>query len=149
MAVLIQNRQEKHEICLKTVRKKAQTILSALGSPDSELSIVITDDADIAELNETYLNHIGPTNVISFPMQEGEFSGVSPLLLGDVVISADTALKEGEEAGTGLEYRFYELLIHGILHLFGYDHELSDEEYDRMEAKQNELLEVLKKADEK
>jgi probable rRNA maturation factor len=73
----------------------------------------------IAKLNLAYLNHVGPTNVISFPMQEGPFSDMSPDLLGDVVISADTAHREAVEAGMPMRERFNQLLIHGILHLTG------------------------------
>jgi probable rRNA maturation factor len=115
-----------------------------LGSPDSELSIVIVDDEEIAALNQEYLNHQGPTNVISFPMQEGDFSGVNPGLLGDVVISIDTAEREGRDAGIAVAERFDELLIHGILHLFGYDHVGDEEEARVMEEKSLSLLTMLR-----
>lgn len=111
--------------------------------PDGELSILIVDDPQIAALNSDYLDRPGPTNVIAFPMQEGAFAEVSPLLLGDVVISADTAAKEGAAGGSGLEERLLYLLIHGILHLFGYDHEESTAEALRMEAKAEELLALV------
>ena len=64
----------------------------------------------MAELNMAYLNHTGPTNVISFPMQEGQFSDITPELLGDVVISADTADREASEAGMEMSERFNQLL---------------------------------------
>jgi probable rRNA maturation factor len=70
-----------------------------LGYPDHELSLLIVDDPQIEIINREYLQHEGPTNVISFAMQEGEFSQVSPFLLGDVVISADTAEKEANLSG--------------------------------------------------
>jgi len=116
-----------------------------LGSPESELSIVVVGDAEIASLNSEYLNHEGPTNVISFPMQEGDFSGVSPGVLGDVVISIDTAENESRIAGIDTEERFEELLVHGILHLFGYDHVLDIEDARIMEEKSQELLLLLRK----
>ncbi|HSO19438.1 MAG TPA: rRNA maturation RNase YbeY, partial [Desulfosarcina sp.] len=99
------------------VRTTARRILSGLGYPDAQLSILIVDDAQIAELNRTYLNHAGPTNVIAFPMQEGPFADITPDLLGDVVISADTARREADDAGMAFVERFDQLLIHGILHL--------------------------------
>ncbi len=114
-----------------------------MGYPDAQLSILIVDDPRIAELNETYLDHIGPTNVISFPMQEGPFTEISPDLLGDVVISADTAHREATEAGMPFEHRFNQLLIHGILHLVGYDHINSEAEAAVMEQKSDELMECL------
>jgi probable rRNA maturation factor len=114
-----------------------------LGYPDAQLSILIVDDTQIAEFNLAYLNHAGPTNVISFPMQEGPFSGISPDLLGDVVISADTAHREAVEAGMEMAERFNQLLIHGILHLTGYDHVHSEEEAAVMEQKSNELMQRI------
>jgi probable rRNA maturation factor len=114
-----------------------------LDCPDGELSIVIVDDGRIAELNQTYLQHAGPTNVISFPMREGDFTQINPQMLGDVVISADTCAQEAEDAGISTENRLDQLLIHGILHLFGYDHVHSESESKVMEAKSNELLAML------
>jgi len=126
------------------VKEKAQAILDALDSPDVELSILLVDDAQIAVLNQDYLQRQGPTNVIAFPMREGEFAQVNPDLLGDVVISLETAEKEGEVGGQGLQDRLSELLIHGILHLFDYDHEKSEAEAEKMEIKSHELLEIIK-----
>jgi len=104
-----------------------------------ELSILLVDDPHIAALNHDYLHRIGPTNVIAFPMRSGDFSDINPNLLGDVVISVDTAWRESREADVGLDERVVELLVHGILHLFGYDHEKSESEARRMEDKQLEL----------
>jgi len=112
-----------------------------LDCPEGELSVLIVDDPDIASLNRQYLHRTGATNVIAFPMREGEFSGLSPGLLGDVVISADTAYHEGGETQDGFRRRFTELLIHGILHLFGYDHEDDVRQAQEMDAKSAELLE--------
>jgi probable rRNA maturation factor len=114
-----------------------------LGYPDHELSILIVDDKEIAKINEHYLHHQGPTNVISFSMQEGDFADINPLLLGDVVISADTAQREAREARIPFAARFTQLLVHGILHLVGYDHEASAQEAESMEAKSEALLAML------
>ena len=111
--------------------------------PDGEISILVVDDPQIEKLNQQYLKRQGPTNVIAFAMREGEFSHVTPNLLGDVVISADTAAREAQDCGIRPERRFDELLIHGILHLFGYDHEDSADEARRMEEKSRELLELI------
>ena len=125
----------------------ATKILSVLGCPDStEISISITSDRAIARINRDYLAKDRPTNVISFSLQEGEFGGISPDALGDVVISADTAAREAEEAGLSFFERLSFLLMHGILHLCGYDHERSGEEEARkMEQKEKELFLILKK----
>ncbi len=111
-----------------------------MGYPEAELSLVLTDDEGIARLNERYLGRPGPTNVISFPQQEGEFVGVNPNLLGDVVISVETAVREAETAGMPLEWALSRLMIHGILHLVGYDHEAPDADAEAMEAKSRELM---------
>jgi probable rRNA maturation factor len=147
MGVLISNRQKGHKVNLEIVQNKAQIILNALDCPDGELSILLVDDPQIAALNRDYLNRVGPTNVIAFPMHEGDYANISPLLLGDVVISADTASREGGAAGTGFEERLLYLLVHGILHLFGYDHETSAKDAQQMESKTEELLSLITKAD--
>ena len=125
------------------MKEKAQAILDALDSPKGELSILLLDDVQIAILNRDYLHREGPTNVIAFPMREGEFTEVNPELLGDVVISLETAEKEGLAVGQSMQDRLSELLIHGILHLFGYDHENSKAEAEKMEIKTRELLELV------
>jgi len=114
-----------------------------LDCPDGEISILLVDDPQITILNQQYLDRQGPTNVIAFAMREGEFSHLTPHLLGDVVISMDTAAREAQEAGLSKAHRFNELLIHGILHLFGYDHEDSETEARRMEKKSRELLKII------
>lgn len=127
---------------LAKIRKKAKAILSALGLNDDELSIMFVDDPQIAELNQTYRNKTGPTNVLSFSMREGEFGDLTPML-GDVVISADTAKREADEAGITFHERLSQLLVHGILHLVDYDHERSEDEARRMEDKSLELLRLI------
>ena len=96
----------------------------------------------MAELNQTYRNRTGPTNVLAFPMHEGDFSDINPELLGDVVISIDTAAREAEEMELPLEKRFNFLLIHGVLHLFGFDHETDDGEA-AMDQKTEELFKMI------
>ena len=144
MGVLIKNNQDGIPIKIEMIQKKAQAILNALDSPDSELSVVFVDDTDISLLNRQYLNREGPTNVIAFPMQEGEYSGINPTLAGDVVISVDTAKRESEDAQMDIGERLDQLLVHGILHLFGYDHEHNDAEAMIMENKAVELMNVIK-----
>lgn len=114
-----------------------------MDNPDSELSILFLDDPQIAELNSTYLHRTGPTNVIAFPMRDEQFASVNPHLLGDVVISTETAFREAEKAGCDLEQRLIELLIHGILHLLGFDHEDSNDRAVEMEKKSREMLALL------
>ena len=78
-------------------------------------------------------------------MQAGQFSEIAPNLLGDVVISVETAQKEAQNAGLRMEERVNQLLIHGILHLLGYDHLETKSEARRMENKTEELLKIIEK----
>lgn len=115
-----------------------------MGCPEAELSIVIVDDAQIRLINRDYLQRDKSTNVISFAMQEGEGAGIQPSLLGDVVISAQTAARDAEEAGLSFVSELYFLLLHGILHLLGYDHERGTEEQAAvMEAKEQQIFALL------
>ena len=112
----------------------------------SELSVVLANDEQIREINRDYLQRDRPTNVISFAMQEGEDAGLQAGLLGDVVISVDTAARDAAEAEVSFESELYFLLLHGILHLLGYDHERgTDEEAALMEAKETEIFTVIEK----
>jgi probable rRNA maturation factor len=143
MAILINNQQKNHPIEINRIQERAKVVLKALDCPDGELSLVLVDDERMAELNAAYLGREGPTNVIAFPMREGDFSNLHPDLLGDVVISMDTCAREGREGAIPTKVRFYQLLIHGILHLFGYDHTQTAEEAQRMEVKNQELLGLI------
>ena len=112
--------------------------------PEKELSILFTNDKRIADLNNRYLGRKGPTNVLAFPMQEVPTTGFESPMLGDVVISVGAALRESEEFGEDLEYTIDRLLIHGLLHLLGYDHEKSDSEAERMENEEKRLISVIR-----
>ena len=112
--------------------------------PDAELSILLTGDDAVAELNRRYLGKEGPTNVLAFPMNEGlHLGGVR--MLGDVVVSVDTALEESHRSGDSLERTVLRLLIHGLLHLLGHDHEKSRKEAQRMEKEEERLLALISK----
>ncbi|MCG8684866.1 MAG: rRNA maturation RNase YbeY [Desulfobacterales bacterium] len=144
LRILIDNRQEAR-LPTPSLHKKTEQILSALGCDAHEISIVITDDQEIRDLNKTYRGKDKPTNVLSFPMQEGQFSDITPGLLGDVVISVDTAEQEASDAEISMDERMSQLLIHGILHLLGFDHETGDSDAEKMEQKSIELLRLLEK----
>ena len=115
-----------------------------MGYPEAELSILILDNAGIQQINRDYLQRDKATNVISFAMQEGEGAGLNPLVLGDVVISAERAAEDALDAGIAFEHELWFLLLHGVLHLLGYDHERgSDVEAERMEAREREIFAQL------
>ena len=125
----------------------AEKILSDLGcSEETELSISVVGDRSIRIINRDYLAKDRPTNVISFSLLEGDFGGVNPHSLGDVIISADTASREADDGGMEFFERLSFLLLHGILHLCGYDHERSGEaEAQKMQQKEQQLFRTLKK----
>lgn len=102
------------------------------------------DDPQITKLNKTYLNRNRPTDIIAFSQIEGDFSQLNAHLLGDLVISLETAQRNAEEDHATLKDEMVFLLIHGILHLLGYDHEGSVKQAREMEAKQAEVLSSLK-----
>lgn len=129
----------------KQIKTAAAAILNALGCPDdTELSVTIVGDRSIRAINRDYLGRDKPTNVISFSLHEGDFAGVNPKALGDVVISAETAAREAEAGGMEFAERLLFLLLHGILHLCGYDHERSGEAAaQRMKRKERKLFRML------
>jgi probable rRNA maturation factor len=106
------------------------------------LSIVIVDDEEMADLNWEYRQVDSTTDVLSFPMREGEFGDVQPDILGDIVVSAPTAQVMAQTRQASLEEVMDLLLVHGVLHLLGYDH--ADEEDARlMDEKTMEVLREL------
>lgn len=139
----IDNRQTRFEISPKAIQEIARNILDALEFPDGELSLVLMDNAQITTINRDYLDRDRPTNVIAFPMRDGPFGDITPGLLGDVIISLQTADTEARNAGLSMGIRFCQLLVHGILHLFDYDHEKSKKDAAIMDAKSREILKLI------
>jgi probable rRNA maturation factor len=122
----------------------ARRILKALGYRGYELTVLLVDDREITRLNRQYFRRNRPTNVISFPMLEETPLSLRARVLGDVVISSETAEREAAEVGKKTEDEVLFLLIHGILHLVGYDHERVRKDRVEMEAKEQELFALLK-----
>lgn len=145
MQILIQNNQ-RITAPLRRIQSVARRLLRAEGqAQDTEVSILLTDDAHIAQLNSQYRHVEGPTDVLSFSQTEGDdepIPGMEDNLLGDVVISVETAQRQAAEQAKSLESEMDMLLVHGLLHLLGYDHAEPDEERV-MFAKQDEFLKGL------
>jgi len=114
-----------------------------LGYTEAELSVLIVDDAEMAEINLEHRQIDSTTDVLSFPMLEGEFGEVCPEMIGDVVISAETADSISKQTSLALESVTDLLLIHGILHLLGFDHEKSESGALEMREKTSQLLSEL------
>ena len=119
--------------------RRAERMLQALGLSDSELSIVVCDDATIHALNRTHRRRNKPTDVLAFALREGKPLPGAEAMLGDVVISLDTAQRQADERGHSLWTEVTTLLAHGLLHLIGYDHR-TDAEERRMNARADILV---------
>jgi probable rRNA maturation factor len=146
MEIQINSQREIPGLKIQKIKRKLEKVLKDLACHDKELSILFTDDKQIAELNKRYLQRKGPTNVLAFPMAGGPVPQVESVMLGDVAISIDTALRDSEELGEPLEYTIDRLLIHGVLHLLGYDHEKSSGQAKRMALEEERLMAVMMEA---
>ena len=144
MRILATNKQTVIDVDLPRIKHSSDKILRTLENEDSEISLTFVDDAGITEINRQYLGRDYPTNVIAFSMNEGEFGDVNPNILGDIIISTETALRDAEGGGLSLEDELDYLIIHGVLHLLGYDHELPGEA-EEMREKEKEIFFALKK----
>jgi len=106
------------------------------------VSILFVTDETICRLNRQYRAIDSATDVLAFSMREGEDADLHPELMGDVVISVETARRQAQEAGHSLERELAILLVHGILHLAGFDH-LNPEEAHLMESRSREIWEHI------
>ena len=122
------------------LRADAHWLLRRLDLAESELSLVLCDDAFIRPLNRDYRGKDAPTDVLSFAMQEGEAVREDDPVLGDLVISAETAARQAAEQGHALDAELRVLLVHGLLHLLGYDHEVDEVEAAEMRTAEARLL---------
>ncbi|MGE4650877.1 MAG: rRNA maturation RNase YbeY [Myxococcota bacterium] len=126
----------------RRLRGRAQRMLRALEMPDAEISISLVGDSAISELNVTYRDKQGATDVLSFSLLEGDHSERRGTLLGDVVVSLETAARQAARGGRSLDQEVLRLLIHGALHLLGHDHEEAGEAR-RMRAEERRLWRLL------
>jgi rRNA maturation RNase YbeY len=142
---------------IRAVSADARALLKLLSVDNCELSLVLTGDSSIRELNRAFRGKDRSTDVLSFP-QLDNCGGARPAHaaahyenmpapLGDVVISVDTVLRQAERLGITAESRLRTLLIHGVLHLLGYDHEKSRADARRMFARERELAAILTSGD--
>jgi len=144
MKIQIENRQKLIKIDRKKVRSAVTSLLKFENCRDKELSITFVDDPSIQIINRQYLGKDRPTNVISFSLQEGEFGGVNPDLLGDIIISVETAERDAVKGHLSFNEEIIFLIIHGFLHLVGYDHvNTTAANVRKMKRKEKELFEKI------
>jgi len=144
MKIQIGNQQKRIKIDKRKIRVKVTKLLRLLDCGNKEISITFVDDETIQRINQQYLSKDRPTNVISFSLQEGEFGNINPEMLGDVIISVDTARQDAEKDYFSFDEEILFLIIHGLLHLLGYNHEnTSKVNILRMAQKEKELFRLL------
>jgi probable rRNA maturation factor len=143
MSVSVIRRCRRPGVNAARVIATARRLLSALDETESELTVSLVDDAEARHLNREYRGKDRPTDVLSFAMREGvRVAGDEPVL-GDVVISLDTAARQARRHAVSVADEVRTLLIHGVLHLLGYDHERSPAAARRMRAMERRLRSVL------
>ncbi len=126
----------------------ARTVAPELADPRLCASLLFTSDAEVHALNREWRGKNKPTNVLSFPMLSREellmlAPGGPPVMLGDIALAHETCAREAEEKGISLEHHVAHLIVHGLLHLAGYDHETGDEDAAAMEALEIQALALM------
>lgn len=146
------NEQDKYDCGIALRNLIRRSVLAALQYEevefDCEVSVTFTDNEGIRDLNREYRGKDAATDVLSFPMYD--FPGGDepmegfPAELGDIVLSLERASEQAEQFGHSFKREVAFLTVHSVLHLLGYDHELSDEDDADMRKRQNEIMEILK-----
>jgi rRNA maturation RNase YbeY len=144
MGVVVLSRRRVRGVNAAAVRRDAVRALRQLGEGSGDLTISLVDDAEMQRLNRDYRHKDRPTDVLAFAMREGRRVAGDHAELGDVVISLDTAARQAQERGHSTHTEVRLLLVHGILHLLGYDHERSTAEARRMRRLERRLNQLLR-----
>lgn len=134
----------KEEALLQLAQKAVDAAWKSLFTDDgkTELSLVFTDDASIKELNAQWRNKHKATNVLSFPAFPIKAGTKPKMMLGDIVIARETVMREAQEEGKPFEHHLNHMIVHGFLHLLGYDHE-DDTDAEIMEQQERVILAAL------
>ena len=122
------------------VRKAAVAVLKSEKITDSTVTIVLSDDDEVQALNVHYRGKDKPTNVLSFPDGDADETGAQQL--GDIILSYDTIAREAAEQGKEFAHHLTHLVMHGVLHLLGYDHE-NAKDAEAMESREVALLKAM------
>ena len=137
--ISIKNLQKKIKINSRSIKSLANNVLKHYGISDAELSVVFVDDPRITDLNKQYLNHDYSTDVLAFKMSDGQYGEINPQVLGDVVLSVDTAKVQADKLKLRIESELNLYLIHGILHLLGFS-DKTKSGFNKMKKMQKELI---------
>lgn len=150
---MILNQQRKVRIQREPLAEFLRSVQKKLGVEDAAVTVCFVADAEIAEMNERFRKKKGPTDVLSFPteVRRREKSKAAPKEkdaerqeshLGDIAIAPETARRYAKENGRSLDSELRVLILHGVLHLLGYDHETDRGEMDRLERKLRRTFEL-------
>jgi len=141
MAIWFQTHLRRISVRATTIRRVAQSILVQAGHPTAQLSLSLVGKTRMRSLNRKYRGRDYPTDVLAFPMESmGE---QTEIFLGDVVICLPMAIGQASRFGNSADQEILRLLIHGTLHLLGYDHEQSPREATRMQRKERAMVQKL------
>lgn len=143
MNILIKSSLRTKRPATKSIKRRLALLLKTLGLPDAELSILLVGDASMRSFNRRYRNIDKTTDVLSFSLREGQFRHLRPEMLGDIVLSVPAARRQAKKADHTLHHEIERLLVHGLLHLLGYDHERSRRDAHRMAKQEDFLLKIL------
>ena len=144
MGVLLRNDHPDINIDCHDIKNMIVKIMGHLDCPNQEISILLTGDKDIRRLNQEFRSIDQPTDVLSFPQNADEDPCIpEEIILGDIAVSLDIAKAQAKEHGLDFKEEIILLLIHGILHLLGYDHEISEQEENKMQNKTRELFKLI------
>jgi len=144
MIIRIKNNQKKQKLAATKLKTQLTKLLGTLNLLEAELSVLFVGDRAMRTLNQQYRGKDRTTDVLSFSLREGRFNKVQPNMLGDIVISVPTAGQQAVDAGLTLQQELERLLVHGLLHLVGYDHERGAAEDRTMQTKARSLLKRLR-----
>ncbi|MFC1631798.1 rRNA maturation RNase YbeY [Candidatus Omnitrophota bacterium] len=142
MKIRIKNCQRKITISKTKISGLAKQVLNLKGVKKAELSILFVGKARICALNQKFRGIKQPTDVLAFSMREGKDSQLHPELLGDLVIYPEIAAQRAKDYSTSLRFELYLYLVHGILHLLGYD-DTQPKKYQAMKKEQQRILTKL------
>ena len=124
------------------LKRTARAILKSVGEPSATLAVSLVGDDEIRELNRIHRGKDRPTDVLSFPLAEASDPVGGERLLGDVVISIETARRQAADYDASLEAELKRLLVHGVLHVIGHDHRQADERR-RMKAEERRIAKAI------
>ncbi|AXA37377.1 MAG: rRNA maturation RNase YbeY [Candidatus Hydrogenedentota bacterium] len=146
MEIQVRNKCKSNILTTHRLKKIAtnviRLVLEEKGRTSAEVSVVFVDEPEMRMLNKNYRGKDKATDVLAFPMNEGRFAALNPDLLGDIVVCVPAARKQAEEKDQSLERELSVLLIHGLLHLLGYDHQHEKEER-KMRELESEYLALV------